>query len=683
MPSANELIETAFQRLAQRPGFVDRPAQRQLALFLGDLIEGKRSGAVEAPTGLGKSLAALIPAIAHAIADKRRTVIATYTNVLAEQYWHKDLPLALSLFEDAAVDCRFLIGRQRYACLAAMEEHQSQDREEFQRFAKLGIETEYRRFARRSNDAAWLKISTPPVCPGRLCPAYDDCFYYNARRKAERAQVVITNHSVVIQDALMATASDDADGLLGPYDFLVLDEAHDFIQAAMNGLEFELSAGKIGTLQGVVARLESALLPLAQSVGEGAAWAKRCTSFRDELDRRLHELAAFSLSLAKGGILQASPAELLDHPQVKAAKSPDGLDGAEAIASRIAAECDAFTVDVRLMMETWAQVRPDAVKLAHESVRNYLNYIGQTGVGAEQVVRPQGISVSYVGQNRQGAMLRQDTVGLAEPLDRLIWSRTPFAMLSATLAVDGEFNFLRKTTGAEPDFEEILPSPFDFGSQAAIYLPKQGRIPDPTLARREGTEQLYYDRLAAEIREIILACQGRTLALFHSRKEMEAVYERIHLPPDLPIYVQLPYGTATVGEKFKREIRSTLFALRSFWTGFDAPGETLSCVALVRIPFEVPTDPPAIARLAYLQIKGEDAFATWTLPMAKMMVRQGAGRLIRSDADKGVIALLDPRLRTKGYGEQFLANLPPEMRTFDDIGDAVGWIGLEEPIFAE
>jgi ATP-dependent DNA helicase DinG len=149
------------------------------------------------------------------------------------------------------------------------------------------------------------------------------------------------------------------------------------------------------------------------------------------------------------------------------------------------------------------------------------------------------------------------------------------------------------------------------------------------------------------------------------------------LPPELPVYIQGRYGAASVGDRFREKITSTLFALRSFWTGFDAPGETLSCVVLVRVPFEVPVDPPQVARMAHLQQQGLDAFREHTLPQAKMLMRQGAGRLIRRAEDKGIIALLDPRLQTKAYGEQILANLPSDMRTFRDIRDAVGWIGLE------
>jgi len=149
---------------------------------------------------------------------------------------------------------------------------------------------------------------------------------------------------------------------------------------------------------------------------------------------------------------------------------------------------------------------------------------------------------------------------------------------------------------------------------------------------------------------------------------MEEVYARMIPMDGLPLYIQSRVGAASVGDRFKNEIRSSLFALRSFWTGFDAPGETLSCVAVVRVPFEVPIDPAQIARSAYLASQGLDGFRSHSLPNAKMMIRQGVGRLIRRAEDKGLIAILDPRLRTKGYGRDFLTSLP-RMRITSDLDD--------------
>ncbi len=675
-PTAKDLIEIAFDRLDARPGYLPRPDQRQLARLLSDLIEGDASGAFEAPTGLGKSLACLVPAIAHAIVEGKRTVVATYTNVLAEQYWRTDLPLALSLFEGYEPPrTALLMGRARYGCLAQMEEHIPESVDLVRRSAILGIETELRPLLPRG--APWSKVSSPPVCPGRLCPAYDDCFYYNARRSAEGAGVTITNHSVVVQHGLMASLGEDREGLLGKYDFLVLDEAHDFPQAAQNGLEFELSVGKLAAMIAVGGRLEGALASLAQRCGDAGLWGRTVSTFRDGMEAATRELVAYGARLGRPGILTASPADLLDHPQVKLHKTGDDMTGARAVAEAAAAACERLAKSTADFLRAWQDREPDRARGVQESTRNYLTYLREFGAECGRLFVPTGVSVSYSGRDGNEPTLRQDTIGLAEPLRDLVWERTPYACLSATLAVDGSFEHFRRMTGCEPTFEEILPSPFDFGSQAALYLPPAGAIPDPTEARRNGTEDAYFWALARQMEAIVTACDGRTLALFHSRREMEAVLSMLNLPPELPVYVQAKYGVGAVGERFRREIHSSLFALRSFWTGFDAPGETLSCVALVRVPFEVPTDPPQIARLAWLQAQGLDAFREHALAQAKTMMRQGAGRLIRRAGDKGVIALLDPRLQTKRYGEEILANLPPEMSTFRDMADAVGHIGLE------
>ncbi|MGV3618069.1 MAG: ATP-dependent DNA helicase [Fimbriimonas sp.] len=679
MTPAQVLIERAFDVLAARPGYVARTDQRQLALLLSDLIDERATGAFEAPTGLGKSLAALIPAIAHGIVSGRRTVIATYTNVLAEQYWRKDLPLALALFEDAAkVKTQLLMGRSRYACLAAVEEHAPDLTQHVMARAGMGTENEFRAAVRkpvRELSTLWQKVSAPPVCPGRLCPAYDDCFYYNARKGAEKANVVITNHSVVLMDAVMKRSVEEGEGMIGDFDFLILDEAHDFPQAAINTLEFELSGPKLAALLGIAGRLEQSLVPIAQVAGNEADWRRHVVRFRGAIDLALRELGAYGAQLGRPGILDAAPAEVMDHPQVKNHRAASDA-GAQAVADAVAEAVNEFVKGTERRVAEWRDEFPERGRQAGEAIRSYLGYLKEYAIGAMTMFDPKGVAVSYVGQAPTGPLLRQDVIDLAEPLRELVWERYPWACLSATLALDGSFDFFRRVTGAEPKFEEVLPSPFDFASQAALYLPPANRIPDPTVARKEGYEDVYFHALARELSEIIRTCEGRTLALFHSRREMDAVFSYLDLPPELPVFTQLKYGAAAVGERFKENVNASLFALRSFWTGFDAPGETLSCVVLVRVPFEVPIDPPQIARLAYLQTQGRDAFFEHSLPNAKMLMRQGAGRLVRRADDRGVIAILDPRVQTKRYGEDILANLPTEMRTYRDFADAAGWVGL-------
>ncbi len=681
--TVSELIEVAFLKLKEKKGFVERENQKQLALLIQDCIDGKQSGLFEAPTGLGKSLAALIPAIASAIVHQKRVVIATYSNVLAEQYWRQDLPLAMSLFEGELPRTQFLIGRQRYACLAELHESHPAILREFKKHSELGIESEFREFVNRKPrelTQIWNQVSAPPVCPARMCDHYSDCYYYKARRKAEKAEIIITNHSVVMQDTLLRQFSDGNLTLLGKYDFLIIDEAHDFPSAAENSLEFELSESKIGQLIGLVNKMEIAGLQVAAESNMMSKWTSECEAFRVVLTERQKDLKDYGGGFRRAGILFAAPDEVWEHPNVKSKVYEEHIEGAKQVSLKVSENVNEFLEKTNAMLSLWSfsNETEDLADVAKDSMRNYGLFIKEFGQRSAELFYLRNTGVSYLRSDEEETILRQDVVGVSEVLKDILWDRTPAVCMSATLAIDQEFDFYKRESGMTPDFEEILPSPFDFRSQAAVYLPKQDSIIDPTLARKQGFEDEYFSMVAKELSGIIKAMNGRTLALFHSRKEMESVFERMDLPDELPVFLQRRSGTATVGERFKREIHSSLFALRSFWTGFDAPGETLSCVVLVRVPFEVPADPPQVVRGAWLESRGLNPFRAYSLQLAKMLMRQGAGRLIRRSEDKGLIALLDARLQTKSYGNEILENLPPEMKVFRDVYDAIAWLKLSE-----
>ncbi|MBX3118453.1 MAG: ATP-dependent DNA helicase [Fimbriimonadaceae bacterium] len=682
MGNAHQTIQEAYERLKALPGFVERENQIQLSYLISDCIEGKATGAFEAPTGLGKSLSALIPAIAHAAESGKRIVIATYTNVLAEQYWRKDLPLAMSLFEEPDIKTQFLIGRQRYACQAEINPLNAAALREFQREAKLGIESEFRALVKlptRDQFKLWQEITVPPVCPSRLCPLYNSCYYYKARRTAEKAHIVITNHSVVVQDARLKRVSKGEVGMLGQYDFLIIDEAHDFPNAAASALEFELSERSIGLMMGLATRMETAVVETAIQAGEGKFWQALCEGFRVEFSKIQGDLQKYSQQLGRPGILTAAPSELEQIQRIKDSMTHEHLELAQDLAAASGDLAMHYFKESGRMTERWRdeeRLPKTVIDEATEAIRNYRLYIEDFAFGCNRIFTPEGVSVSYVGDSPAGARLRHDVIGLAGPLTELLWSKTPSVSMSATLALDDSFEFYQDLVGLSLDFSEILPSPFDFDTQAALYLPPANSIPDPTVARREARELEYHMAIARELSHIINLMQGRTLALFHSRREMEMVHSMLDVRADFPVYMQRMSGAASVGERFKKNIHSSLFAVRSFWTGFDAPGETLSCVVLVRVPFEVPIDPPQVTRNAWLASQGRDPFFSYSLPMAKMIVRQGVGRLIRQDDDRGLIVLLDPRLRTKPYGESILANLPPGLRTYANLEDAVGWLGL-------
>lgn len=671
---AERLIDEALSRLSKLPGYVERENQKQLALLISDCIDGGNTGVFEAPTGLGKSLAALIPAIAHSLANEKRTVIATYTNVLAEQYLYKDLPLALSLFDDKP-ETAFLIGRQRYACAAEIEAHAQDLRESYFEKAKIGIESEFRQITKikgREAISAWRQISVPQICPARMCDFYGKCIYYKARRGAAKAGVVITNHSVVLMDA--AQGENAANPIFGNYDFLIVDEAHDLPQAAFSAFEFALDDARLSQVASVAAGLERVLRPRAAARKLERELAEAFVAFRRVIDSSKFDLSAIAAHAPRSAILAAAPTEVAEFPSVASRLSEAMIETVSPLAISLLDACKSLDKSVREIMRKEGD---EDLAMVGESVLSYRQFLAEFGLNCKSLLQPEDRAVSYLDSGVTGFSIKKAFTDVAPLLTDKLWSKKPSVSLSATLAIDQEFDFFTKQTGVLPEFTEIVPSPFSFDLQAAIYLPKEDAIPDPVVVRKEGAEQYYYASVAKEIESIIRALNGRTLALFHSRAEMEGVLAAINLPEDLPIYVQRRSSAGTVGEAFRKNLKASLFALRSFWTGFDAPGETLSCVALTRIPFEVPVDPPSVVRNAWMTLDGRDPFREHSLANAKMLMRQGAGRLIRNDGDRGIIAILDPRVRTKNYGEAILENLPRGMRTFTDIYDAMAAVGIE------
>jgi ATP-dependent DNA helicase DinG len=672
--SVDQLIEQAFGRLARLPGFVPRENQKQLSLLISDCISGSHTGVFEAPTGLGKSLAALITAIAHSLAEEKRTVIATYTNVLAEQYLYKDVPLALSLFNEEA-NVAFLIGRQRYACVAEIEAHSPDLKQVYLPKASIGIESEFRKvtgFKGREALSKWRQIAVPQICPARMCDFYNECIYYGARRKSSKAGVVITNHSVLLMDA----SQGDSNPILGDYDFLVVDEAHDFPQAAYSAFEFCLDESALSQLSAISAGLERTLRQRAIAQNMTAEFAEAFINFRKAIDGAKLDLSSLASSSPRSAILAASPQEVAEFPAVGSRISESLLSHVSTLSSKIYESCKSIDKIARQVLR---KNEEEDLEIVSESAMSYRQFIAEFAINCKALSKPEDNGVSFLESNSHSLAVKRSLTDVSIKLSEKVWAKKPAVCMSATLAIDGEFGFFQKQTGIVPQFSEIVPTPFAFESQASIYLPKEQVIPDPVAARKEGVEPLYYAAVASEIANIIRALGGRTLALFHSRAEMERVLENINLPDTLPIYVQRKSGAGSIGESFVKNIHASLFALRSFWTGFDAPGETLSCVALTRIPFEVPIDPPSIVRSAAMALRGQDPFREYSLANAKMLMRQGAGRLIRNDQDKGIIAILDPRVRTKNYGESILQNLPQGMRTFTDIYDAMASVGLETP----
>jgi len=693
------VIEAAFGQLALVNGFVRREEQVQLALLLSDCIADGQAAAFEAPTGLGKSLAALVPALAHAYGGNKRVVISTYTNVLAEQYWWQDLPLASSLFEQEPPRCQLLMGRSRYACKAKMLEWESASTKSpsastfgrtlslsaFRLKSEQGIESEYLRINPRTsrkdrNTPSWQALSVPQVCTSRLCPHFKDCYYYGARRRAEDSSIIITNHSVVLQDALMKHINEDETGLLGCYDYLIVDEAHELRNAADATFEFELNASRLSMLESFSLGLEATVRRLILDPKDATQWEDRNSRFRRELSAIAVELKNLTLIESEPGILAVAPERMADHPRIKQGRIKDKARYA-SIAGDVSELCQEYLQFVQNFVRQYADHSEEMsrnYKEVQEITKNYGSHFHEVSLGAKRLLDPPEVSVSSWRVQGEEGSLRHDFVQPSALLQKLLWEKVPAAAISATLAIDSSFSYYCQSVGLKTTYEEVLPSPIAFAEMASLYLPKANAIPDPAEARKSNDEECYFHAVAIELAQIIRAVGGRTLALFHSRREMEAVANLVTpMIPDWRILVQKSSAAAALGEEFKRDESAILFGLKSFWNGFDVPGPTLSCVVIVRIPFDVPTDPLEIARAVWIQLEGEDPFQSQTLPKAKLAIKQGFGRLLRTTTDRGVVAILDPRISTKRYGEEILENLPRGLKRTHSMEEALSWAGVQ------
>ena len=596
-------------------GGEDRPGQQTMLLAVANAIATGRHLAVEAGTGTGKSLAYLVPALASGA----RVVVATATKALQDQLATKDLPL-LTEHLDRPFSFALLKGRSNYVCaqrLAEIERDGEQlsldverDRAPADELARIQAWAETTPTGDQAeldfspSSAAWAAVSVGPrECPGRSrCPSGEVCFAERARDAAFGADVTVVNLHLYG----MHLASDGA--VLGEHDIVVLDEAHqaEDILAASNGTE--IGPGRFGAL----VRTAGAILA------------------DDELLSRVSEAG-------------------------------DNL--ADALAPRLGQRITEVDPDLVGALDV---ARSRVERLAH-ALRN-LPDDGPSDTGARKIRAVQATTaliddldqvrelddrlVTWVEGSSSSPVLRVTPIDISGLLSEQLWSDGPVTVLtSATLPAN-----LAERLGLDghPHDDLRAESPFDYENQAMLYCAAD--LPEPR-------DPDYRDAFWAELESLIVAAGGRTLALFTSRRAMNEAAE--HLEPRLPwrVLTQDELPKPALIEAFSSDEESCLFATMSFWQGVDIPGPALSLVTIDRLPFPRPDDPVLTARR---ELAGPRAFRVIDIPRATMMLAQGAGRLIRSVDDRGVVAVLDSRLaRSKSYRWDFVNALPPMRRTRD------------------
>src|SRR5438128_3071321 len=667
------------------PGYEHREPQMQMLLAVAQIQGRGGSLLVEAGTGTGKSLAYLVPSIARAVRHGQRVVVSTDTHTLQEQLMSKDLP---GLREWLPWDFKacLLKGRSNYVSLRRWRRYLAEpchDADELRFKLKVlvwlhstesGDRSELRLHGRE--EVFWACIASDPLdCVGIHCTK-EDCYVHRARAEAEVADIVVVNHALLLADAEIGG------GLLPEFDHLVIDEAHHLEEAATRGLRQEVDG------PGLIALLER----LARRDDAG-----RMDGLLEELQRQPHLGAsgeAFTEAQPNAVAAAAHGRELFRIADVwVAARLGEAERREESVRITPAMRGDAEWVHIGMPAEntvTALAALDASLRRAVGGVREWLGgeepdqrirelemIRGRLDAAMrlldEALIRPDANRVYWFSQvsRAENLLLRAAPINVGSLLrERVYAERRSTVFTSATLAVGGTFDYFSSRVGLGAEIEElILPSPFDFYHQALVCLPTDIPLPED-----EGFDLAAEELIAAVAR----LAGGRTLALFTSHRQLRDVHAALKQRVDLDDVLILGQGIdgqrRQLLKSFEEAERPLLLGTSTFWEGIDIPGERLSCVIVVRLPFPVPTDPIYAARAEQVR----DPFSQLALPQAALRLKQGFGRLIRRSTDRGAVVILDSRILGRDYGQAFLDVLPPASRYVGPGGEVadrvVAWL---------
>jgi len=628
--------------LSQRlPGYEERPAQIEMATLVARSLNQSVPAIVEAGTGTGKSLAYLVPIVRSG----KVAIVSTANKALQEQLFYKDIPFVqqhIKHFEAALVK-----GVNNYVCIDRVETERvgmqfyAKNRE-FKRLLDIVNDPE----STFSGDFETLGFQLPAdirsrvatdsdQCAWSKCSFFGECYVRQMRERAERAKIIVVNHTLLLLDAAM-------DGFLLPErDVIVLDEAHHLEEEATRSFTVTISPMQVQTLLAQRMLKDHTLLRLQDETLQAAEtmWA------------RLYQVANPGY---KGRVNLDAPLE-------------EGL----RLATVISDLADSLRKQrPKDLPEKEGQLYDKLLKRAQNLAENVRMVFSVAE--ADKFV--------YYVERMEASATRVTLQASAAPLDVTKWlkerlfSKCNVICTSATLATIGpnptkpedkgpNFAYFRRRIGLDPlersdVLERVLPLAFDYEENALLYLPRD--LPEPTYGA--GSDD-YMRAIAREMYKLARLSHGRAFLLFSSKRMLDRAYEL--MAPHLP-YPLLKQGDLTrieLTRRFREEEGSVLFGLKSFWEGVDIAGEALSLVVIDKLPFDPPDDPVHEARVALMKAAGENWFGTYVLPQAVLRLKQGIGRLLRTREDRGVMAILDTRLYTKGYGKLVLNALPPARRT--------------------
>ena len=629
--------------LSSSPDFEFRPEQQQMAVAVSEALEDRNVLCAEAGTGVGKSLAYLLPAATYALESGRKAIISTHTINLQEQLINKDIPLANKIL-GGGLRAALLKGRGNYVCPLRLRRAMDQTGDLFSTSEGEELKAIWN-WAEGTQDGTksdldfipspkvWAQVcSDGSVCTVRTCGRNGNCFYQQARKVMEDAHIVVVNHTLFFSLFALSELGSDDNGYLFADDFVIFDEAHTMEQVAASQLGLRQSHAAIKfevqrlynpkNRKGVLRSLRhAASMKAAENVLHAA------DEFYENVEHTV-EFGKFSkeFRVRKPDFVENNMAEPLRQFWTAIEEAADALEKDSTTKSEL-------MDGARRMREI------------HASTRIFLDQIDEESV----------YWVEKGGRDGDSLSIHSAPVNVADLLRRMMFGEgRTCIMTSATLGTgDDELSYFRKRIGAESSRAVKIGSPFNYKEQMKIYVIKS--MPDPS-------DPKYEDALVHWIGRVLKYTEGKAFVLFTSYRLMRNVaakMEDFFWDNDWRLLLQGD-GMARhkMVETFRKDINSVLFGTDSFWAGVDVPGEALSNVIVTRIPFAVPDHPLTASRLEAIDLQGGNSFIEYSVPEAAIKLRQGVGRLIRTAKDSGIVVMLDNRVVTKPYGKTFLSAMP-------------------------
>ncbi len=591
--------------------FEYRKPQHEIAQKFAQFFEEGGIYLIEAGTGIGKTFAYLIPAIL----SQRKVVICTKSKNLQEQLFFKDISTLKNLipFQFKSI---FIKGRNNYICLNKLSKlsvknvfFKNETIEKLTEWVKKTNFGDLSELEENIENLYSLNISsTSDTCLGSKCKFYRECFIYKMKLEAEKSDIIIVNYHLLFAD--FKIKNEGFGKVLPEYQFLICDEAHSIEDIATDYFGDAISKYKI-------------------------------INFLNELQQiKIDNIETFRNSIEEFFLMFQ---KLPENTRINLDKILD---------NKILQKADTLLNETLLLKKELIK-KDEFLNLAQFS-ENFITTLNNIFFTEDYE------NVKWVEKSQKNISIKYSPVDVSMHLKEFFYNLKGVAFTSATLAINNSFQFFKQRIGIEEvDLEAIYPSIFNYKKQAVLFIPEDIPLPD---------KEDFPDKMAEILISLFKITDGNAFVLFTNLKNMHNVYNKLKGKIENNIFLQGTESNFQILEKFKKNKNSILFGSFSFWEGIDIQGDALSLVVIEKLPFAVPTDPLKKSRIEKIKENGENPFFSYQIPEAIMTLKQGIGRLIRSNSDRGIIAIFDKRIVKKSYGKRFLKNLP-EMNIFTKVDD--------------